>query len=793
MGIFDKRPLCLSLFAFFCALLSGVFLKAKTGVLAAAAALVLAAAVLFFALYKKRTPQTVFAVCGALLLSCLGFLSSYLYFGVKCARVEALCGKDTEIEIIARADEHTYYSSYANYYNISVREIDGQKIKTKLRLECPGDCIIPEGEVFSMSVTLAFMSEDINGFPEKQYYSSLGFTANAVNENGNYISLGNGKPFILRLNSLRRSLGERIGKNTDSETAAMVNTLLLGNWDSFDPLLKRDFIRAGVSHVLVVSGMHLTVLIGGAEYLLRLFRVNKRLRFALLIPLTVFYTVIAGLSASVLRAAIMSLFAYTAYFFGRERDGATSLFLAAALICAVSPYSITSCSLWLSFFSTLGLLLLSEAAPGITEKLKKSKNILIKLLAAAALQLFSTLAAMFAAFPVLWLFFGEISLAAPLSNIICGPLSEILLCISPFLLLPGGFSLPGKAASLVCRAMTAAVEALSSVKGVLISLNYDFAPYIVAAFTLASALFLVIKVKRKWLYLIIPASAAAAFAICISVSAAAASEGISAAYASRKSSDFVIVSDAGECAVLDMSDGAKVNLNLAAFAVKKLNATEIDYLILTHYHSRYLNGVSGAAQRILIRKLLLPEPEKENGEQSAMALQIEDSALAAGISVMYYTPGEEAIIEVGRCIVTVYPPEYIARSVQPVVCAAIEKSGATEKSGAIEKSDSIEKNGLRLLYAGAALSETKSLSERFESLLPGTQAFIIGIHGPLYKKDYNYDLPPGLQYLVFSQSSKACSGLPMRKFASDNGASILVAGEDDPVRVLFITENSFKH
>ena len=58
------------------------------------------------------------------------------------------------------------------------------------------------------------------------------------------------------------------------------------------------------------------------------------------------------------RAGIMQILWLTAYFVNREADPVNSLFIACGLILLVNPFSIADIGLWLSFFATLGLILL---------------------------------------------------------------------------------------------------------------------------------------------------------------------------------------------------------------------------------------------------------------------------------------------------------------------------------------------------------------------------------------------------------------------------------------------------
>ena len=72
------------------------------------------------------------------------------------------------------------------------------------------------------------------------------------------------------------------------------------------------------------------------------------------------YVAITGFSLSVVRAAIMLTSVAITYFIWCDNDSVTALFIAAFLICLISPYSIANVSFLLSFLATFGVLSYSE-------------------------------------------------------------------------------------------------------------------------------------------------------------------------------------------------------------------------------------------------------------------------------------------------------------------------------------------------------------------------------------------------------------------------------------------------
>ena len=113
----------------------------------------------------------------------------------------------------------------------------------------------------------------------------------------------------------------------------------------------------GIMHTVAVSGLHLAFLLG----FLRLFTGNRRTTAIIGLPLMIVFTVMAGGSPSVLRAAFMTALVLFAPLLGRENDPPTSLLTALAILLASNPFAAGSVSLQLSFASMAGLFCVSGA------------------------------------------------------------------------------------------------------------------------------------------------------------------------------------------------------------------------------------------------------------------------------------------------------------------------------------------------------------------------------------------------------------------------------------------------
>ena len=148
-----------------------------------------------------------------------------------------------------------------------------------------------------------------------------------------------------------RQLGTRILQQFPEREGGFLYSLLLGNRTYLDPIDAQNLQKAGLSHIIAVSGMHLMFLIGLMH---RLF--SRRIGVILSFAAIALFIPMAGGSPPILRAGIMAALSGIAFLLGRETDGQTSLGAALLVLLCINPYSIFHLSLQLSFLSTFGIL-----------------------------------------------------------------------------------------------------------------------------------------------------------------------------------------------------------------------------------------------------------------------------------------------------------------------------------------------------------------------------------------------------------------------------------------------------
>jgi competence protein ComEC len=116
----------------------------------------------------------------------------------------------------------------------------------------------------------------------------------------------------------------------------------------------------GTTHLIAISGMNLTILLGMVLALtIWTFGRRNKAYFWISLAFIWLYTILTGMPATMVRAAIMGSVFLAAELLGRQRNGLAALVLAAALMTAAEPRVLWDTSFQLSFLSMLGLVLIT--------------------------------------------------------------------------------------------------------------------------------------------------------------------------------------------------------------------------------------------------------------------------------------------------------------------------------------------------------------------------------------------------------------------------------------------------
>jgi len=173
------------------------------------------------------------------------------------------------------------------------------------------------------------------------------------------------------LHRYRLMIRERIGElGLDPRASAVLRAITVADKSAVDTRLWRLFQQFGVSHLLVISGLHVAM-VAAAGYLVGglwvrvLGAAATRLPGLFALVSASLFSALAGFSLPAQRALFMLACFVCAGFFARRTDGFNSLLLAAVLCLVINPLAAVGSGFWLSFGSVAGLLWLARWQTGL--------------------------------------------------------------------------------------------------------------------------------------------------------------------------------------------------------------------------------------------------------------------------------------------------------------------------------------------------------------------------------------------------------------------------------------------
>ena len=183
---------------------------------------------------------------------------------------------------------------------------------------------------------------------------------------------GESSPFAKELFTLKQSLGNRIDALFPEETAGFLKSLFLGERSGITLSEKSLYQSAGISHILAISGLHLSLLGGFFYRLLRKIKLSSLLSSLITSFFLFSYFLFIGSSHSAFRALFMLFLRFAAIQLGKGKDLLSQLSFALLFLLWLNPLSLYSIGMQCSFF-TLFIFFLLEERPGKAVRKKKEK------------------------------------------------------------------------------------------------------------------------------------------------------------------------------------------------------------------------------------------------------------------------------------------------------------------------------------------------------------------------------------------------------------------------------------
>ncbi len=442
-------------------------------------------------------------------------------------------------------------------------------------------------------------------FDERLYYRSRGIDGKMFAESAT-VTDRRCNMFRNALFTLRQQATERLFAAMREDDAGMLCAMLLGEKAYLPEEEKEMYQRTGIGHMLVISGLHISLLAAGLFYFLRSYVMPMKGAVVVTIAFLFLYAQFTGFQVAAVRAVLMMSCSLFARYAGRSYDPLSALSLSGIVTIVLEPAQLFQCGFLLSYTAVGGILLFAP----VMEKSSRSKLWQSVFFSASV---FAVTA------PIMLWFYYEICPYSVLANVLVLPFLSLLVgigaagCIVSFFWPSGGAFLLSFAHYIL--------EFYESVCRVILSLPFSrivtgrppvwciIAYYVV----LVSAVCLYLKWdERRWFY----AGAALLFLICLSF---------------RPRMGFLYTQldvGQGDCACLFYGDttilidgGSSSEQEIGNYTIQKFlkyyGRTRIDRVFLSHSDADHTNGVEELAVNqdkwgIEVVGVVMPEIEKKD-------------------------------------------------------------------------------------------------------------------------------------------------------------------------------------
>ncbi len=519
-----------------------------------------------------------------------------------------------------------------------------------------------------LKITYAEISEanterNTSGFNYARYLKGKGITALIYTEDYNVTYAGKYKDsnFVNdKIQTLKVWIINTINEYIPKREGGVLKAIFAGDKRYIDAVVKESFKTTGLSHIISVSGLHLTILSNFISMLLNaLFIRNKRIKNVIMIVTTFMLMILMGLTPSVLRSGTMLIISNLAYFADRESDSLNSMCIAAFLIFLINPVAAYDLGFLLSFASTLGIVLIY---PFFSERFKLGRKSTLNTILAA---IFTTISSQAVALPISVLYTNSMSTVFIVTNLLVVPFMPMLLFFGVLFLLEAAIGILAMPflSGLIFLLTYGIIETMTwfaniPYSSILLCGKIFFSAYVI---TFISAICIgyaaklrEISMKKKFIsYIIILIVAIVSFVTSYTPSLPGEArvtflnvgQGDSALIQTSDNTSIMI--DGGGTNVEDYSIGDEV---VIPYLISN-NIRKIDYAVITHYHDDHAEGIITLMKNYQVDNLIVPDVIVEDNDIKDYAYRV---AKERNIDIIEVSDGDK--LEIDNVILDILSP-----------------------------------------------------------------------------------------------------------------------------------------
>ena len=276
-----------------------------------------------------------------------------------------------------------------------------------------GDLIYLEGKL-----EIPKIATNYKGFNYRQYLKTQKIQGIVIADNVKILKAKYKNNLIYQIQKKIKAI---IKEKLPSETGDLLLAILLGDKKDLSEQIQINFKNSNLSHMLAVSGAHVSYIIIGLTYITQNSIMGKRKARVFCIFFLIIFMAITNFTPSVTRACIMAILTLVSKILYKKADIYTNISISALIILLYNPYSLLDLGFQLSFGGTIGIVIFMRFI-----KKKQEEPKLLNYIKQMALV---SICANIIIIPIIMNNFNTVSLTFLVSNILASPILAIIVIV----------------------------------------------------------------------------------------------------------------------------------------------------------------------------------------------------------------------------------------------------------------------------------------------------------------------------------------------------------------------------
>ena len=424
-----KFPMLTITLSFAIGILMNYFLKPQGSILVLIALVLFVIFAFSFIRAKKQLFQDVFfGLSCYLFVASIGAISHYSHSEINFKNHYSKAITQDKSEIIGTISAILKPNVKYDRFIVDVQRCNGKRVTGKLLLyHLKSDQLVLQmSQKVGIYKEIKTTSQAVNPyqFNYASYLEKQHIHYQVYCNSSTIITLGVTQNFNYYLQQLRDKLQNSFSIHAfSSKQKSIVSALLLGQKSLMDKETVDNYSKAGVIHILAISGLHIGILYFFLAFIskpLEQFKQGKLLKLLFIVTFLWIFALVTGLPASVTRAVTLFTFISIGKHFGQQSNIYNAVAVSALILLVFNPNFIFDVGFQLSYVAVLSILLFQP----FFEKFYFSKN---KIAIYFVYIILISLVAQIGVLPLSLYYFNQMPLLFLLANIVVIPLASFVL------------------------------------------------------------------------------------------------------------------------------------------------------------------------------------------------------------------------------------------------------------------------------------------------------------------------------------------------------------------------------